>query len=105
MDRLTATNRLNDGGRLLVENPQASDLSVSLTNSIIPQRGTGAVTFSRASIATVTDHEGVIKNCISGEARFQGARRVRNLTTYSQEVNSWGKFSVTVSGTKVAYTD
>ena len=42
----------------------------------------------------------------SGEARFQGARRVENLTPYSQDVNiSWNKFSLTVSGTKVAYTD
>ena len=41
----------------------------------------------------------------SGEARFLGARRVENLTTYSQDANSWNKFSLTVSGTKVAYTD
>ena len=57
MDRLTATNRLNDGGRLLVENPQAADLDVPLTNSIIPQRGVGAVSYTRATPATVTDHE------------------------------------------------
>ena len=57
MDRLTATNRLNDGGRLLVENPQAADLDVPLTNSIIPQRSMGALTYSRASIASFTDHE------------------------------------------------
>lgn len=30
---------------------------------------------------------------------------MRNLTPYSQDVNSWSKFSLTVSGTKVAYTD
>ena len=105
MDRLTATNRLNDGGRLLVENPQAADLDAPLTNSIIPQRGVGAVSYTRATPATVTDHEWVIRNCIAGEARFQWARRVQNLTTYSQEANSWNKFSVTVSWTKVAYTD
>ena len=57
MNRLTATNRLNDGGRHIVENPQAADLSVDLTNSIIPQRGIGAVTYTRATIATVTDNE------------------------------------------------
>ena len=57
MDRLTATNRLNDGGRLLVENPQAADLDVPLTTSIIPKRGVGAVSYTRATIATVTDHE------------------------------------------------
>ena len=106
MDRLTATNRLNDGGRLLVENPQAADLDVPLTNSLIPQRGVGSLSFTRATIATVTDNEWVIRNCIAGEARFQGARRVRNLTPLSQDVSVlWNKFSLTVSGTKVAYTD
>ena len=106
MDRLTATNRLNDGGRLLVENPQAADLDVPLTNSIIPQRGVGAISYTRATIATVTDHEWVIRNCIAGEARFQWARRVRNLTPYSQDVTIlWNRFNLTVSGTKVAYTD
>lgn len=106
MNRLTATNRLNDGGRHIVENPQAADLDIPLTNSLIPQRGVGSLSFTRATIATVTDHEWVIRQCLSGEARFQGARRVRNLTPYSQDVNiSWNRFSLTVSGTKVAYTD
>lgn len=57
MNRLTATNRLNDGGRHIVENPQAADLDVPLTNSLIPQRGVGSLSFTRATIATVTDHE------------------------------------------------
>lgn len=46
-----------------------------------------------------------MRNCLSGEVRFTGARRVRNLTPYSQDVNFWNKWSLTVSGTKVAYTD
>lgn len=57
MDRLTATNRLNDGGRMIVENPQASELYAPLTHSIIPQSSIGAVTYSRATIATVTDND------------------------------------------------
>ena len=103
MDRLTATNRLNDGGRLLVENPQAADLDAPLTNSIIPQRGVGAVSYTRATIATVTDHEWVIRNCIAGEARFLGARRIHNLTTYSQDLTNviWTKSNTTIG----AYTD
>ena len=88
MNRLTATNRLNDGGRLLVENPQAADLDAPLISSIIPRRSVGAVTYSRASIASFTDHEWVIRQCISGEARFQGARRVQNLYTYSQDISN-----------------
>ena len=57
MNRLTATNRLNDGGRHVIENPQAADLSVDLTNSIIPRQWVGSVTYTRASIATITDRE------------------------------------------------
>ena len=97
MDRLTATNRLNDGGRMIVENPQASELYAPLTHSIIPQRGVGAVSYTRATIATVTDHEWVIRQCLSGEARFLGARRVRNLHTYSEDITNaaWSPSSCT----------
>ena len=42
------------------KNPQAADLSVDLTNSIIPRQWVGSVTYTRASIATITDHEWVI---------------------------------------------
>ena len=44
------------------------------------------VTFSRSSVATVTDYEGVIKNTKINEARFDGMRRVENLLTYSQAI-------------------
>jgi len=105
MDRLTATNRLNDGGRLLVENPQAADLDAPLTNSIIPQRGVGAISYTRATIATVTDHEWVMHDCIAGEARFQGARRVRNYYKYSQDITNviWTKgFLTATANTAIA---
>jgi hypothetical protein len=55
--RLIAPTRLADGGRMIVENPQAADLDVPLTNSIIPQRGVDAVSYTRATIATVTDND------------------------------------------------
>lgn len=97
MNRLTATNRLNDGGRHIVENPQAADLSVDLTNSIIPRRWVGSVTYTRASVATVTDNEWVIRTVNSGEARFLGARRVQNLYSYSQDISNavWTAVSCT----------
>ena len=100
------TNRLNDGGRHIIENPQAADLSVGLTNSIIPQRGVGAVTYSRATIATLnrTTSESFV-NVFLVRLVFKEREGVRNLTPYSQDVNFWNKFSLTVSGTKVAYTD
>ena len=107
MDRLNAWNRLPDGGRLLVENPQAADLDVPLTNSIIPQRGMGAVTYSRATIATVIDNDWIIRNCLSGEARFQGARRVANLATFSEDAGnaSWTKSRSTVTTNSVVDPD
>ena len=126
MNRLTATNRLNDGGRHIVENPQArlnvvnpalrearndltyppsADFRWDFTSSMIPQQSMGSIAFTRATTATVIDNEWIMRNCLSGEVRFTGARRVRNLTPYSQDVNFWNKWSLTVSGTKVAYTD
>ena len=44
-----------------------------------------------------------MRNCIAGEARFQGARRVQNLTTYSQDLTNviWTKSNTTIG----AYTD
>lgn len=107
MDRLNAWNRLPDGGRLLVENPQAADLDVPLTNSIIPQRGMGAVTYSRATIATVIDNDWIIRNCLSGEARFLGARRVANLATFSEDASNaaWTKSRATVTANSVVDPD
>lgn len=53
-------------------------LDLSLTSSLL---GTvsGDSTFTRATIATVTDFEGLVKTVLSGESRFQGARRVGNI--------------------------
>jgi len=42
-------------------------------------------TFARATGATVIDHEDVIREVLSGEARFQGQRRVENLVDYSED--------------------
>lgn len=57
------------------------------------------VTFSRSSVATVTDFEGVIKNTKINEARFDGMRRVENLLTYSQDFSNvaWAKSNSTIT--------
>ena len=47
------------------------------------------VSFTRATPATVTDFEGLIKTVKSSEARFDGMRRVENLQVYSQAFSSW----------------
>lgn len=55
-----------------------------LTSSLVLSRGTGSATFTRASVATVMGYDAaatssssqVLLTVASGEARFQGARRV-----------------------------
>lgn len=59
-------------------------LEAPLRGSIVPLRG-ATVTFTRASTATVLDHEGITRYCKSGEARFQGLRRVENLVRGASE--------------------
>lgn len=53
--------------------------SAPLLTSLILAVGVGNPTFTRASTATVTDFEGVVRTTVAGEARFTGARRVQNL--------------------------
>ncbi len=50
-----------------------------LQTTIVPQRGVGSPTFTRASTAYVFDWESIARLVLSGEVRFQGARRVYNL--------------------------
>jgi len=57
----------------------SADFRAPLLTSLVPTRGTGAPTFTRATTAYVSDYEGVMRQVLSGEARFTGARRVQNL--------------------------
>ena len=77
--------------------PPRSDFRWDFTSSIIPQQSMGSIAFTRATTATVTDNDWIIRNCLSGEARFQGARRVQNLYTYSQDISNavWTAVSCT----------
>lgn len=65
-----------------------ADFRAPLRTSLVPTRGTGAPSFTRATTGTVVDHEGVIRTCLAGEARLTGARLVRNL---------WGIQSATLA--------
>lgn len=64
-----------------------------LRTSIVPAYAAGSATptFTRATTATVVDHEGVLRYCKSGEARFWGARRVENLVRDTEDLTkgSW----------------
>jgi hypothetical protein len=68
--------------------PMMSEAGLSfylpLLNVLTPFKAVSATpTFSRATTAYVPDWESVQKQAISGEVRFQGARRVRNLCSTS----------------------
>jgi hypothetical protein len=73
---------------------------LELTHTAVPARGTGSPTFTRASTATFTDWEGVLKTVPSGCARFEGGRMVRNLVNTTSEDFSnaaWDKVLCTVT--------
>ena len=59
------------------------------------------VSFTRATPATVTDFEGLIKTVKSGEVRFDGMRRVENLLSTSETLSTQ---SVTVIAGTYAFT-
>ena len=58
--------------------------SLDLQDSIVAAfaSGSGTPTYSRASVATQRDFENLYRTALSGEARFQGARRVYNKIAY-----------------------
>jgi 3-methyladenine DNA glycosylase Tag len=80
-----------------------SSFQADLKSTLDLQAGVGVPTFTRATIATVTDFEGLIKNVKSGEARFEGARRVENLLTYSEDFSN-AIWLTAISGTGITAT-
>lgn len=80
--------RQTASGRSPVSFPDSAEFELPLTTSVTPIAWFGSVTYTRATPATVTDHEWRIVNVKSGEARFTGARRVQNIFTYSQTLTN-----------------
>ena len=79
--------------------------AASLLSTLVPEifGGSSTPTFTRATTAYVTDFEGLLKPVFSGEARFTGARRVRNLfATKSEDFSNaaWTKSGASVVGTQ-----
>lgn len=67
--------------------------------SLVPERGP-TFSLTRATASTVHDHEGLVRNILSGEARFAGLRRVENLlTTTSEDFSNaaWNKTNATIT--------
>ena len=75
----------------------ASDLVTSITARA--SGGSEVATFTRATTAYQIDFEGKHNAVLSGEARFQGARRVRNYIATSSEVLDGAAWTTTVTGT------
>jgi len=64
---------------------QAPYFSAPLKTSVASASG-NTPTFTRGSTAMVRDWEGVYRTALSGEARFQGARRVENVLVASEDM-------------------
>lgn len=59
-----------------------------LITTVRPTAGVGGATFTRATTATLEDWEQNLIQCLSGEVRFQGARRVRNKLVKSEDLTN-----------------
>lgn len=73
--------------------------SAPLITTIVPTVALGSptATYTRASTAYQTDFEGKLNLCLSGEVRFQGARRIYNLCpTSSASISITGNKTITV---------
>ena len=85
--------------------PPRADFRWDFTSSIIPQQSMGSIAFTRATTATVTDNDWIIRNCLSGEARFKWARRVQNLFSYSEDASNayWNKVRASITTNAIAW--
>lgn len=70
--------------------PPAPTFFAQLQTNLLLNAGTGSATFTRATTAYVSDFESLLKQAISGEARFTGARRVANRCQRSENVTTGG---------------
>ena len=87
-------------------NPGELPISFSavLQSTLVPAfaLGSDTPTFTRATTAYVADWENLLKPVLSGEARFTGARRVRNLISTKSEDFSNAAWVETQTGTAAA---
>ena len=100
MDRKRRLMENNNGWPLRSQLLDGAPFYAQLTNSLVLNRGTGSPTYTGATTKTFPDNEGVLRTAIAGEARFVGARRVRNLLPASTEdLSSAGftRFNATAS--------
>lgn len=101
--------RVRGRGRLVTAGGPVPIFMAALITSLFASSaaGSGTPTFSRTSTAFVHDNENLMKPALVNEARFSGARRVRNLATFSQnpENVAWTKAAMTVDVGAIAAPD
>ncbi len=90
-------------GAAVIQASLQPSFEANLTNSIILQTGRGNPVFSRASTAYVQDWENLFRQAKSGEVRFEGARRVENLLSSTEDFSTvWVQTSLTVTANQIA---
>ena len=87
--------RLFDANNNVGSGDDTLQFSVPLLTTLVPTvaKGSRTPTFTRATTAMVSDWEGLLKTVLSGEARFKGARRVRNVLP--EDVSTWNAVAAT----------
>lgn len=66
-----------------------------LTHTAVPTRGSITTTFTRATTSTWPNNDGYLVTGVAGEIGFVGARRVRNLLTFTEDLSNaaWTKIN------------
>lgn len=82
----------------------SSGFYAELTHDLRLTRGTGSPTMVRATTGYVENNDGYQVQAIAGEARFTGARRVRNLIAGSSEVIANANWTLGGSASRTAST-
>lgn len=96
-----------EGGDAFLALLNSPDFWAPLTSSAILTRGVGAPTFTRATTAIVCDWENICRTALAGETRFQGARRVQNLFTNTEDFShaNWTNVSTGTVTRTGGFTD
>ena len=79
------------GSGLMFDLPLQVTVLASKIEDVYPETTIGSLLpteFTRATTATVEDFEGLLRTALSGEVRFKGARRVKNLISFPEDLSN-----------------
>ena len=73
----------------------SASVSLPLTHTAVPARGSIVPSFTRATTSTWKNNDGYLVTGVAGEIGFVGARRVRNLLTFTEDLSNaaWTKIN------------